>query len=721
MVQRLVDAATVSHDALAELLDPMPRVAHYRLVALIGRGGMARVFAAWDSQSNRPVAIKLFEPKHEEVWSLIQRFQNEANAMGKMKHPHIVSLLDRGNKRGRVYFVMNLVTGSSLSELYHYWRRDLSFEGRIEGQSLPGSVDIGVSDSAWINISLSSSASPSEALMSRDSSGTLLEPLPRCRIDSRRAEIAPSMIPQRFRDVQPFSEEHSSILGDIGRDVCDALRYSHDKGVLHRDIKPSNLLLDEEGKSWVMDFGLASVNWTAENSVDERLTRHGDLLGTIAYMSVGAVEGEYSEQSDLYSLGATLYELATLRPVWCGHHEGEILKKLFDRSLPPLDHLHDGSIPSDLARLIECLLTAETSQAMPTAAQMLQGFEAFTRGESVELPGGTNGFRNRTRQMLRRWYKPTRWLTQTAIWLVLVLAFAAVMGFKLYSEHRVLATKASSLHGSLQRRMDQAVYSVQLLEQFAENVKEFPPDDFAAFAKPVLDNNLEVVSVGFARSIDPSKHENDDATPKFAGHLTTSELSNMSATDVIVTHLESQDDQEIRLMPGSNLMEEPVYRDVIKETSFTGDFAVAGPVMLGERGTMRTAFLLAQRVDRVDKPASFIFVFVRIDNMLKALELPKSEEGLLVRVWEDKILQARAIYEGDQHGVPFKIPVTGANPDFEYDLRVRDTSWKLSMFLANPWSQSNASLLLNTLLFAVVIPLPVVLVKRTVRWLTKRS
>ena len=347
---------------------------------------------------------------------------------------------------------------------------------------------------------------------------------------------------------------------------------------------------------------------------------------------------------------------------------------------------------------------------MPTAEQMHAGFTALTRGEPVELPNGTHGFRFRTRQMLRRWNKPTEWLARIAIWLVLVLAFASVMGFKLYSEHQVLATKASSFHGSLQRRMDQAIYSVQLLEQFAENVDEFPPDDFAAFAKPVLENNLEVVSVGFARSVEPSATTIDAAALNLTGH-----------SDVVVTHLESQEDQEIRLEPGSNLMDDPLYREAIKKAGFTGDFSVAGPIMLSERGTLRAAFVLAQRVDRADKPVSFIFAFIRIDRMLKTLELAKSGKSLLVRVWEDKVLHAKSMYEGDQHGVPFKIPATGASSDFEYELQVRDTRWKLSMFLANPWSQSNASLLLSTFVFAVVLPLPVVLMKRGLNWFAGRS
>lgn len=717
MVQRLVEASDTSSGLLADLLEPMPNVGHYRLIALIGHGGMARVFAAWDERTNHPVAIKLFEPKHEEVWSLIQRFQNEAKAIGRMEHPHIVSLLDRGNKKGRVYFVMNLIVGSSLSELYAYWKRGL--QGEVDSRARPSTSRLSgsavQSDSAYVNISLSSSATQTGSLAFRDSNGAMLESVEARSEVSSCTSVAPSMIPQLIRDVEPFSEEHFAIVINIGRDVCDALRYSHEKGVLHRDIKPSNLLLDEDGKSWVMDFGLASLNWRSGGAVEERLTRHGDLLGTIAYMSVGAVEGEYSEQSDLYSLGATLYELTTLRPIWQGCSEGDILKQLFDRSPPPIDHLHGSQVPVDLSRLIDCLLNSETSLAKPTAEKMHCAFESLALGELIELPSGPYGIKLRTRHLMNRWFKPKELFARMAIWLVVVLAFATVMGYKLYSEHRVLATEAASIQGLLQRRVDQTVYSVQLLKQFAETVEEFQPDNFASFAGPVLENNPEVISVGFAESLD----SRDRDKLRF---LSIPPVSlDIGGPRVVVTHIETQEDHKLRFSPGFDFMKDDECRELIKETSFTGNLAVAGPVTLTEGGGAKSAFIMAQRVDQLDKPSSFIFVLVRIDHILKSLELSESDGQLLVRIRPDKVVQRDSIYEGDQTGVAFSIPASGGKPDFEYDLFVKGTRWKLSMFLANPWQQSNASLLLSTLVFAIVLPLPILLFKRSLLWFGRRA
>src|SRR5262249_56106721 len=93
----------------------------------------------------------------------------------------------------------------------------------------------------------------------------------------------------------------------IGVQAAEALAHAHGQGILHRDIKPSNLLLDAKGTVWVTDFGLAK----AEGS--DGLTRTGDIVGTLRYMAPERFEGWSDPRSDVYSLGATLYELLTLR------------------------------------------------------------------------------------------------------------------------------------------------------------------------------------------------------------------------------------------------------------------------------------------------------------------------------------------------------------------------------------------------------------------------
>src|SRR5262249_48179957 len=94
----------------------------------------------------------------------------------------------------------------------------------------------------------------------------------------------------------------------VALQVAEALAYAHDRGVLRRDIKPSTLLLDAQGTVWVTDFGLAK----AEDQPG--LTHTGDIVGTLRYMAPERFQGRSDPRSDVYSLGATLYEMVTLRP-----------------------------------------------------------------------------------------------------------------------------------------------------------------------------------------------------------------------------------------------------------------------------------------------------------------------------------------------------------------------------------------------------------------------
>src|SRR5205807_1385908 len=87
----------------------------------------------------------------------------------------------------------------------------------------------------------------------------------------------------------------------IGVQMAEALAYAHRQGILHRDIKPSNLLLGAQGTVWVTDFGLAKAEGADE------LTQAGDIVGTIRFMAPERFEGKSLPQSDVYSLGVTLY------------------------------------------------------------------------------------------------------------------------------------------------------------------------------------------------------------------------------------------------------------------------------------------------------------------------------------------------------------------------------------------------------------------------------
>src|SRR5205085_1909414 len=115
-------------------------------------------------------------------------------------------------------------------------------------------------------------------------------------------------------DRTPRCSTYVRSVARLGVQAAEALEHAHSRGVVHRDIKPANLLLDGRGNLWVTDFGLARLQ------DDRGLTLTGDVLGTLRYMSPEQAAGskELDHRTDVYSLGATLYELLALGPAVAG-------------------------------------------------------------------------------------------------------------------------------------------------------------------------------------------------------------------------------------------------------------------------------------------------------------------------------------------------------------------------------------------------------------------
>src|SRR5262249_12334923 len=110
-------------------------------------------------------------------------------------------------------------------------------------------------------------------------------------------------------------------VAQLGIQVAEALDFAHERGILHRDVKPANLLVDAEARLWVADFGLAQIQG------DARMTISGDLVGTLRYMSPEQALSKcvvLDHRTDIYSLGATLYELLALEPVFDGSDRQEL-------------------------------------------------------------------------------------------------------------------------------------------------------------------------------------------------------------------------------------------------------------------------------------------------------------------------------------------------------------------------------------------------------------
>src|SRR5262249_51530541 len=150
-------------------------------------------------------------------------------------------------------------------------------------------------------------------------------------------------------------------------------------GIVHRDVKPGNLMVDGQGKLWVTDFGLARLG------TDAGLTMTGDLLGTLRYMSPEqalAKHGLVDHRTDVYALGATLYELLTLRPAVDGKDREEILRRIaFEEPVPPRQI--DRGIPVDLETIVLKALGKEPSERYATARELTDDLAAFLQDRPI--------------------------------------------------------------------------------------------------------------------------------------------------------------------------------------------------------------------------------------------------------------------------------------------------------------------------------------------------
>ena len=146
--------------------------------------------------------------------------------------------------------------------------------------------------------------------------------------------------------------------------VADALHAAHASGIVHRDVKPSNILIDTSGKPWVADFGLARVQH------DASVTQSGDVVGTLRYMSPEQARGQSAlvdGRTDVYSLGATMYEMLTGHPVRDGENATEILRQI-DTQTPPKLRDHGCNSPRELEPVLSMAMAARRDDRYATAA-----------------------------------------------------------------------------------------------------------------------------------------------------------------------------------------------------------------------------------------------------------------------------------------------------------------------------------------------------------------
>ena len=167
---------------------------------------------------------------------------------------------------------------------------------------------------------------------------------------------------------------------NIAQETCRGLAFAHGRGIVHRDLKPGNIWLTQDGTAKIGDFGLAVA---LDRS---RLTTEGMMVGTVSYMPPEqAMGGEVTPRSDLYSLGAMLYEMVTGRPPFLGDDSVAIIGQHINTP-PVAPNWHNSGCPRSMDALILRLLSKDPSERPESATDVLSALAAIDLATSVEQP-----------------------------------------------------------------------------------------------------------------------------------------------------------------------------------------------------------------------------------------------------------------------------------------------------------------------------------------------
>jgi serine/threonine protein kinase len=207
---------------------------------------------------------------------------------------------------------------------------------------------------------------------------------------------------------------------DIASQAAKGLAKAHERGIVHRDVKPGNILVTNDGLAKIVDFGLAKL------ATQTRLTRLGTTLGTVMYMSPEQASGlEADERSDIWSLGAVLYEMVTGRPPFAGEHEQAIIYSILNETPEPVERLTPGA-PKDLERIVKKALAKDPAQRYQRMNEMAADLELLKEDlrKAAKVSGAPRG----------RGLRPRVWIALAAV--IAVAALALILGRQYLSKPR---------------------------------------------------------------------------------------------------------------------------------------------------------------------------------------------------------------------------------------------------------------------------------------------
>jgi serine/threonine-protein kinase len=274
-----------------------PEVAGYKLLGVLGRGGMGVVYRARHIKLDRIVALKMVIAGAHAAPEQLARFYTEAQAVAHLQHPTIIQIYEVGEQEGLPYFSLEFVDGGSLAQ-------------KCAGKPQP---------------------------------------------DKEAAQIVETL--------------------------ARGMHYAHQHGVVHRDLKPANILLMSDGSPKITDFGLAKRLETESSSQ----TRSGAILGTPSYMAPEQALGEVHQVgplTDVYSLGAILYELITGRPPFLAPNPMDTVMQVI-REEPVAPKELQPAVARDLETICLKCLQKEQAKRYSSAETLAEDLRRFQAGEPI--------------------------------------------------------------------------------------------------------------------------------------------------------------------------------------------------------------------------------------------------------------------------------------------------------------------------------------------------
>ncbi len=316
----------------------------FEIIREVGRGGMGTVYEARQKSLNRRVALKVLRESGCLTETAILRFRREAQAAAKLQHPHIVGVYAQGEHDGLYYYAMEFVDGRPLIDIINDARGGGAQSGTDVTRTMPQSA---VASTPGIEETVMMDSANRPVIPRSDLSATTQE-----QFDSMTAHLA---------------------------SIADALAYAHREGVIHRDIKPHNCVLGNDGVMQVTDFGLARIQ------EQPGVTMTGEFLGSPLYMSPEQITGDASKidhRTDIYSLGATMYEWMTLSPPFPGETRAQVISKIISSEVSAPRH-HNPMIPTDLETVCLKAIDKDVSRRYESADEMAEDLRRYLKRRSI--------------------------------------------------------------------------------------------------------------------------------------------------------------------------------------------------------------------------------------------------------------------------------------------------------------------------------------------------